>query len=155
MPQRAVLDDQKAGIAFELSVFNAGSAPARDVLIQASMFNAGPMQDQQIQLFFDNPITQGDRIAAIGPMQRIKVETAVFLARDQVKPIEMENRTLFVPLVGFNILYGWATGSGQTSASFLVGRQTAGEKLAPFRVDLGPRVSRNLAAREHELQVRR
>ena len=153
-PLRAVVDEQRAAVAFELAVFNSGSVPARDVLLEASLFNAGPAQDQQIQLFFDNPVGKGDRIPAIPPLQRVSVETAVFLQRDQVRPIEVEGRSLFVPLIGFNVLYSWGRGEGQTSASYLVGKQTSGEKLAPFRLDLGSRIFRNLAAREHELRRR-
>ncbi len=154
-PDRGVVDDQKAAIAFELSVYNSGSMPARDVLLEASLFNAGPMQDQQIQLFFDNPVARGDKIPVIPPMQRVTVNTAVFLAKDQVVPIEMEGRSLFVPMVAFNALYAWGSGRGQTSASFLVGKETTGDKLAPFRLDLGPRIFRGLAARAHSLAVRK
>ena len=154
-PDRGVVDEQKAAIAFELSVYNSGSMPARDVLLEASLFNAGPMQDQQIQLFFDNPVARGDKIPVIPPMQRVTVNTAVFLAKDQVVPIEMEGRALFVPMVAFNALYSWASGMGQTSASFLVGKETAGDKLAPFRLDLGPRIFRGLVARAHSLAVRK
>lgn len=154
-PQRAIVDEQKAAIAFELSVFNSGSAPARDVLLEASLFNAGPMQDQQIRMFFENPVAKGDRIPVIPPLQRVAVSTAVFLPREQVRPIEVEGRQLFVPLIAFNALYGWSTGSGQSSASYVVGKTTQGEKLAPFRLDLGARVFRNLEAREHELRLRK
>ena len=154
-PQRGVVDDEKAAVAFEISVLNSGSVPARDVLLEASLFNAGPMQDQQIRLFFQNPVAKGDKIPLIPPFKRITVNTAVFLARDQVKPIEIEGRTMFVPMIAFNALYGWSGGKGQTSASYLVGKKTSGEKLAPFRLDLGPRVFRNLEARTHELQLRK
>lgn len=155
-PQRAVVDDNKAAIAFELIVSNTGTVPARDVLLEASLFNAGPVQDQQIQLFFDNPVAKGDRIPVIGPNQRITVNTAVFLARDKVRPITIEGRQLFVPLVGFNALYSWGgSNSGQTSKSYLVGRKTEGEKLAPFRLDMGARVFRTLEAREHEIRLRK
>ena len=154
-PDRGVVDDQKAAIAFELSVYNSGSMPARDVLLEASLFNAGPMQDEQIQLFFDNPVARGDKIPVIPPMQRITVNTAVFLAKDQVVPIEMEGRALFVPMVAFNALYSWASGKGQTSASYLVGKETTGEKLAPFRLDLGPRIFRGLVARAHSVVLRK
>jgi hypothetical protein len=154
-PQRAVVDDQKAAIAFELSVYNSGSVPARDVLLEASLFNAGPLQDQQIRLFFENPVAKGDRIPIIPPLKKIKVDSAVSLPRDQVRPIEVEGRTLFVPMIAFNALYGWGGGEGQSSVSYLVGRVTKGEKLAPLRLDLGPRVFRGLAAREHELRLRK
>ena len=153
-PQRAMVDDAKAAIAFELTVFNSGSAPARDVLLEASLFNAGPMQDEQIRLFFENPVAKGDRIPVIPPMKKVSVNTAVFLPRDQVRPIEVEGRQLLVPMIAFNALYGWGSGKGQTSASYLVGKATQGEKLAPFRLDLGPRVFRKLEAREHELRLR-
>jgi len=89
-PDRAVVDEQKAAVAFELTVYNSGNGPARDVVIEASLFNAGPMQDQEIRLFFENPVGKGDKIPVIPPMKRITVNTAVFLARDQVRPIEME-----------------------------------------------------------------
>jgi hypothetical protein len=123
-------------------------------LLEASLFNAGPMQDQQIKLFFDNPVAKGDRIPMIPPMQRVNISTAVFLPREQVRPIEVEGRQLFVPMIAFNVLYGWTSGTGQTSTSYLIGKSTGGDKLAPFRVDLGPRVFRNLDAREHEVRLR-
>jgi len=154
-PQRGVIDEQKAAVAFELTVLNSGSVPARDVLLEASLFNAGPVQDQQIQLFYDNPVAKGDRIPVIPPLQKVSVNTAVFLARDQVRAIEIEGRELFVPMIAFNALYRWSGGEGQTSASYLVGKETKSEKLAPFRLDQGPRLYRGLAAREHQLRLRK
>lgn len=152
---RAIVDDKKAALEFHLSVFNSGSIAARNVLVEASLFNAGPHQDAQIQGFFNAPLGQGDPIEAITPMQRISIDSAVILPRDQVQPIEFEGRLLFVPLIAFNALYAWPGGGpGQTSASYLVGKQTDGEKLAPLRLDLGPRLFRNLAVREHELRLR-
>jgi len=154
-PGRAIVDEQKAAVQFELVVINSGSVPARDVLLEASLFNAGPVQDKQIQLFFDNPVAKGDRIPLIAPMQRVAVNTAVFLPRDQVRPIEFEGRAMFVPLIAFNALYAWARGEGQSSCSYLIGTQTKSEKLGAFRLDLGPRIFRNLAAREYELRLRK
>lgn len=155
VPMRAVVDEHKAAIQFELSVFNSGSVPARDVLIEGCMFNAGAAQDRQIGTFFDNPVAQGERIPVIPPLQRVAVKSAVILPREQVRPIEIEGRQLFVPLVAFNALYAWSRGTGQSSASYLVGKDTNSEKLAPFRLDLGPRMFRNLGFREHELKLRK
>lgn len=153
---RAIVDDKKAALEFHLSVFNSGSIAARNVLVEASLFNAGPHQDAQIQGFFNAPLGQGDPIEVITPMQRITIDSAVILPRDQVQPIEFEGRLLFVPLIAFSALYAWPGGGpGQTSASYLVGKQTDGEKLAPLRLDLGPRLFRNLAVREHVLQLRK
>jgi len=154
-PGRVILDGEKAVLEFEMSLFNSGSAPARDVLVEGALFNAGPMQDQQISAFFQNPIGQGNRLPLLAPLQRLSINSAITLSRAQLVPLEMEGRPLLVPLAGFNALYRWGNGSdGQTSTSYLVGKQTNGEKLAPFRLDMAPRVFRRLAAREYELRVR-
>jgi hypothetical protein len=51
-PTRCILEGQRVVVDFELELFNSGSAPARGVLVEASLFNAGPTQDQQIGSFF-------------------------------------------------------------------------------------------------------
>jgi hypothetical protein len=79
----------------------------------------------------------------------------VSLPRDQLRIFEVEKRSLFVPLIGFNAVYRWSNGKGQTSASFLVGRNTNSEKMGPFRVDQGPKTFRGLAAHEHTLRIRK
>ena len=60
-----------------------------------------------------------------------------------------------MPLIGFNALYKWSGGDGQTSTSYLIGRDTKSEKMAPLRLDLGPRTFRGLGARQHNVGVRR
>jgi hypothetical protein len=146
-PIRCVVDDDKVTFEFDLSLFNSGSAPARDVLIEATLFNAGPEQERQIAAFFDSPVGQGQRIAAIPPLQRMNLRTEVSSPRAGLQLFEIGGRHVIVPLIGFNALYKWGMSDGQTSQSFLIGRDTKTDKLAPFRMDLGPRVFRGLAAR--------
>jgi hypothetical protein len=154
-PGRVILDGDKAVVEFEMGLFNSGSAAARDVLVEGALFNAGPLQDEQITAFFQNPVGEGNRLPLLAPLQRLSIKSAIVLSRAQLVPLELEGRPLLVPLAGFNALYRWGSSSnGQTSASYLVGKQTRGEKLAPFRLDLPPRVFRGLAAREYELRVR-
>jgi len=154
VPAAAIVDNEKGAIQFEVTIYNSGSAPARDVLVEAAMFNAGPDQDQVIGQFFARPSGQGDGVT-IPPLQRMSFKSLVSLPRDQLRIFEVEKRSLFVPLVGFNAVYRWSSGQGQTSASFLVGRNTNGEKMGPFRVDQGPKTFRGLAAHEHTLRVRK
>ena len=68
---------------------------------------------------------------------------------------EAGGRKVWVPLIGFNAIYRWSGGDGQTSASYLLGRNTRGEKMAPFWVDQGGRTFSGLGGREHHLRVRR
>ena len=55
-PLRCVVDDDQVTIEFELELFNSGTAPARAVLAEASLFNAGATQDQDLAAFFANPV---------------------------------------------------------------------------------------------------
>lgn len=154
-PGRCVVEEDGATIQFDVELYNSGTAPARDVLVEASMFNAGPEQDSEIGAFFAHPVAKGDRIPAIPPLSRIAMQSAVSLTLEQMRQYEVGGRRLFVPLVGFNALYSWSGGDGQTSTSYLVGRDTDAEKMAPLRLDLGPRTFRGLGARQHNVGVRR
>jgi hypothetical protein len=155
-PVRCVLDEEKVTFEFEIGLFNSGSAPARDVLIEATLLNAGPNQYGEVAAFFARPVGQGQRIAAIPPLQRMSLRTQVSAPRNQMQIFQAGGRQVIVPLIAFNTLYRWGVVSeGQTSASFLLGRDTKGEKLAPFHVDLGPRVFRGLGVRALPQSVRK
>ena len=152
-PDRAVVTETDVMLQFDVVVINSGSAPARDLLVEARMVCAHAGQDAEIAAFFQQPIGKGDRIAVIQPLGRISLKSAVRLPLDQLHSFQVEGRTLFVPLVAFNLLY---SGDAQTSASFLVGRGTEqDEKLAPFRLDLGPRIFRGLSSRPHSMGLSR
>jgi hypothetical protein len=154
-PLRCVLEKEQVTVEFEVELFNSGSAPARAVLIEGTLFNAGPEQDEEIGRFFANPVGQGERIAVIPPLKRVALRTQVAVPSGQVHAYEMADRQVFVPLIGFNALYSWSGGEGQTSVSYLLGRDTKGEKMAPFRLDLGPRIFRGIAGRLLPTGIRR
>jgi hypothetical protein len=124
------------------------------VLVEASIFNAGPTQDQDIGAFFARPVGEGDRIDVIPPLQRMTLRTQVVAQSEKLQVLDVGGRHVFVPLIAFNTLYRWNSSEGQTSISYLLGRDTKGEKLAPFRLDLGPRVFRNVGARQLPAEVR-
>jgi hypothetical protein len=154
-PLRCVLEDERVTVEFDLELFNSGSAPARAVLAEATLFNAGPSQDQEIAAFFAAPVGEGERIPVIPPLKRIAVRTRVVAPRTQIQAYELAGREVFVPVIAFNALYEWSGGEGQTSVSYLLGRDTSGEKMAPFRLDLGPRIFRGVAGRLLPTGVRR
>ena len=146
-PLRCIVEDTRVTFEFELDIFNSGNAPARDVLVEASVFNAGPTQEQDIGAFFAHPAAQGERIAAIPPLQRMTLRSQVVAPRENVQVLEIAERQVCIPLIAFNALYRWSAGEGQTSASYLLGRDTKSAKMAPFRLDLGPRIFRGVGAR--------
>ena len=151
-PDRLLINEQEVMLQFEVVLANVGSAPARDVLVEARLFTASATQDREIGEFFQNPMSDGDRMTSIAPLGRISLKSSVRLPIDQLNRFEAKGRSLFVPLVGFNILYRSGSGDGQASASFLVGRGSEeDEKLAPFRIDIGPGAFRGLSARPHSV----
>ena len=153
-PLQCLGEDERVTFEFELELFNSGSAPAREVLAEVNLFNAGPTQDEDIGRFFARPIGQGERIPAIPPMQRVSLRPQVTVSRDQLRILEAGGRQVFVPLIAFNALYRWGGGEGQTSVAYLLGRDTKGEKLAPFRVDLGVRLFPKVGARPLPMGLR-
>ena len=155
VPLAASFNDQHGVIEFDVTLFNSGSAPARDILLEARLFNAGDDQDQVISKFFENPAVDGERIDVLQPLKRLAFRTSAKVPRDQMRVFEAGGRKVWVPLIGFNSCYRWGGGDGQTSASYLLGRNAAGGKMAPFRVDLGSRTFNGLDTREHTMRVRR
>ncbi len=153
-PSRCAIEDDKVTIDFEIEMINSGNAPARAVLVEARLVNAGPEQDSEIGQFFSNPVGQGERIDTIAPLKNVRIKSRIVTPRENVQVYDVGGRKVFVPLIAFNILYGWSRGEGQTSASYLVGRDTKTEKMAPFRVDLGPRLFRSLGQAPLPIVVR-
>jgi hypothetical protein len=160
-PTRAVIDDDFASIEFDVFILNDGEAPARNVLVEACLMNAGPEQDAEVSGFFDAPVGAGDRIASIPPMGRIGLKSAVSLPLDQIHAHKVDGRRLFVPLVAFNTLYGWAGNTGQTSASYIVGLATSekdgdgNSRMGPIELDRGPHIAADLESRRHPVGVSR
>ena len=155
-PDRALLDEQGAAIAFEVTLYNSGSAAARDVIIEAKLLNAGVSQDVELSAFFTADTAVSDPIPQIAPYARIPLRSAVRLPLEAISEYEYEGRKLFMPLVAISVRYRWSNGDGQSAAGFLVGQGNDGQdKLAPLRIDRGARSWNGLGARRYEKGVRR
>jgi len=153
-PLRCIVENDQVHFEFEVELVNSGTASARDVLIEASMINASPTQDEDLKKFFGNPVGLGERIPAIPPLKRVSLRPKLTVPLNQVRVLDAGGRKVFVPLLAFNALYDWGRGEGQTSAAYLVGRDTKSERMSPFRLDLGPRIFRGVGARELPVAVR-
>lgn len=153
-PLRCVVEDSQVIIEFEIELFNSGAAPARAVLAEASLLNAGATQEKELIGFFANPVGAGERLDSIPPMRRVNFASRVVAPRAAVQEYEVAGRKAFVPVIAFNALYEWSGGKAQTSAAYLVGRETKGDKLGPLHLDLGPRAFSSLGARALPATVR-
>lgn len=155
IPDRAFLDDQGTAIAFDVTLFNSGSAAARDVIVEARLLNAGASQDDELGAFFAAAAKPGDPIPQIAPYARIPLRSAVRLGRADIRQYEIEGRKLFVPLVAISVRYRWSSGEGHSAAGFLIGQGGEDrEKLAPLRIDQGDRSWTQLGVRRYEKGLR-
>ena len=145
-PVRCLIEEDCVVIEFELELYNAGTAPARAVLAEATLFNAGANQEQELAAFFANPVGVGERLEAIPPMKRVAFANRVVAPRSAIQEYDVGGRKALVPVLAFNALYQWSGGHAQTSAAFIVGRETKSDKLGPLGLDRMPREYRALAA---------
>lgn len=105
--------------------------------------------------FFARPVSGGDRIDILPPMQRMALRTQISVPTEQMTAYELGGRPVLLPMIAFNAVYKWGAGDGQTSASYLLGRDTKSDKMGPFRLDLGPRIFRGVGARLAPSGIRR
>jgi hypothetical protein len=155
LPMTCHIDEQQVAFEFEIDVFNSGAAPARDIAIAATLFNAGPTQEQDIAAFLAQSIDETDTLPPVPPLQRITFRTPLVVPRASLQLFDAGGRQVFVPVLAYNAVYRWSGGAGQTAGSSLIGRDTGAEKLAPLRADSGPRALGGLGARPLPTGVRK
>ncbi|MFN3726599.1 MAG: hypothetical protein ACK4SZ_09870 [Allosphingosinicella sp.] len=159
VPEKAHVDLDQSVIEFELTVRNTGGSVAKDVKLQARFFCSTDKQDQELAAYFkakpgDYKTLSMPDIPAGG---EIVMKGSVDITRDRISALKVADKLLFVPVIGVNAFYGWGTSrSGQTSKSFVIGRQpdNDNEKMGPFRLDLGARVYRTIGQRPHKVSKR-
>lgn len=146
-PIRCILSDAEIAIEFEVELLNAGSSPARSIFAEASLFNAGVGQEQELEAFFAKKNGVGDRLDRIAPLKNVLLTSRVVAPRSSIEEYELGGRKSFVPLIAINALYEWGGGKGQTAAAFLIGRDSGAEKLGPLWLDTNSREVSGLGAR--------
>lgn len=143
-------------IAYSLILHNRGDRPAQDILVRGIVGNAGAQQQALLQGFFSGqdglPLHSAVTIA---PGETIQLGGELRLTPDQIVPVEMGQRSLLIPLAAFDMGYRWESGEGEpighgrTARAFIVGQEQEppADRLAPLRLDQGPRQYRRPAAR--------
>jgi hypothetical protein len=157
--ERAKADPDESVVEFELVVRNSGCTVARNVKLQAKLICSTPDQDKEIAAFHRKKPGEHRTIDVpdLPPGQEVRMKAQVDIKRSDIKALQVEQRLLFIPLVAVNAFYEWGTArSGQTSKSFLVGREKTEptDKMAPFRLDLGPRLYHSVGQRPYKVERR-
>jgi hypothetical protein len=153
-PLACDIEADRLVIHFDVEMLNSGSSAARDLLVEVSLFNAGPTQQQDIAAFFANPAGPGERIPGIAPLKSLSIRNSIVVERSNIRMVELGGNQVYVPVVAFNVHYRGTGGDAQTSASYLVGRDTGGDKLGPLQLGK-PRQITGLGVRPLPIAVRR
>ena len=130
---------------------NVGTTTAANIRIDTKLFNAGA--ETEIKTFLGGPIHEqsGSPHVTIPPGEELRLGSTIAMAKEDVREIVVEGRSLFVPAVAIKVAYNWASGgAGRTSKSWLVGREAEqpSQKMGAFRLDLGPRIYRSVGQRQ-------
>ncbi|MDO7834521.1 hypothetical protein Q4610_05625 [Sphingobium sp. HBC34] len=142
-------------IQYGLILHNRGNRPAQDILIRGIVGNAGAQQAALLQRFFsgDDGLPLHSAVG-IAPGETVQLTGELRLAPEDIVPVTMGQRSLLIPLTAFDMAYRWDRrdadpGQGRTARAFIVGQEQEppADRLAPLRLDQGPRQYRRAAAR--------
>lgn len=158
--KRAGTNLTSATVDFELGVRNIGSVAAHDVRILVQLLTANPAQSAQLHSVFRRPVDQ-PIMAPFGldPLDTARINAVGTLASDKINRIDLDGRTMFVPILAVRAVYGWAGNKGEpgaTANAYILGIDRDGqEKMEPIWLDNGPRMADRITHRLHEIGIRR
>lgn len=152
-----------ATIGYSLTLHNRGARSAEDILIRTLIANADAGQQAHLQQFFAGAAgLPAHSTVSLAPGQSHSLTGELRLLPDQISPVQMGDRALLIPLVAFDAQYRWIdepeagpTGTGRTGRAFIIGQEKSppADRLAPFRLDQGPRQFRAPGSRATALEL--
>lgn len=128
-----------ATVAYRLIL--SANVAAQDIAVRGGMISAHSSRPAEEQLEAgDAP--QLHRVSGLGAGEIVEVTGEIRLPLSEITPIRHGDSALFVPLVRLLVT---ATIEGRPHllrAAFVIGieESASGERLQPFRLDLGPRI---------------
>ncbi len=145
--ERASSTLMNAVVGYRVIVKNRSNQQIRDLRVTGTMIQADK------NLVETAASSQGQLLHEIGDLaagQKEQVSGDIRLPLATFQPIEFQSQKLFVPLILLRFDYTDNDGNAQMQAvNYLVGTEHVPprEKMAPFRLDLGPRNFGNVAHR--------
>ena len=140
-------------IAYGLLLHNRGALAAQDVLVRGIIGNGGANQQALLDGFFIGETGLPLHAAvALAPGETLRLDGELRLAPNQIVPVPMGDRSLLIPIAAFDATYQFndvEDDKGRPARAFIVGQdqEPPAERLAPLRLDQGPRQYRRPAAR--------
>lgn len=142
IPDKATLSFTSLTVKGQLRLINNGDAPAKNLRLRATLLSANARQQQIIAAFHAGQIEVPDESlgeAKPGETLALQIEMAVPLA--ELQSFEVDNKRIMVPVFVADLAYESSGQTEKAKIACLVGKETQppASKMAPFRIDLGPR----------------
>lgn len=151
-PPRLLLDFTTLGVdvtlvnaiaRYHLGITNMADITVSDVALHGTVVQARRGMPPTIDpMRGDSLLPLLQKVSDIAPEQTQRCEGQIRLPLDQIEPIEMQGRMLFVPVVHIWIGYSGPDGTRYAvTQSFVLGEESSppGARVGPLRLDLGPR----------------
>ncbi|MFC3581838.1 hypothetical protein, partial [Sphingomonas hylomeconis] len=155
---RAGTNLTSAAVDYEVDIRNSGDAAALGIRLDLRLLSASADQDAILTALY---AAQIERPAVapfdIPPGEQVSLGGMAMLPNEAISVMALQGRGFFVPLLSLNLVYGWGTAArGQTASAYIIGIERGGAaKMAPFRLDTGPRMFDQVGIRRHTLTIDR
>lgn len=128
---------------YHLAITNMADIPVSQVALHGTVVQARRGMPPTVDpLQGDSLLPLLQHLGDIAPDTSQRCEGQMRLPLDQIEPIEMQGRLLFVPMVHIWIGYSGPDGTRYAvTQSFVIGEESEppGPRVGPLRLDLGPR----------------
>jgi hypothetical protein len=151
IPEKATISLAMLTIKGQIRIINSGAAEAKSVRLRAAIISANEQQSTQIKAFYEEPRMQSEEIGGVESGERVGMEIDLKIPLSELKSYPLGDRQLFVPIVVAHVDYFWGAHDERDEAriSCMIGREATPPKpkMAPLRLDLGPRSIAHLGQR--------
>jgi hypothetical protein len=142
IPDTATLTFTALTVKGQLRLVNTGELPVRNMRLRATLLSANRQQAEMLSAFHSGALAVSEE--ALGDAkagERIAMDIEMSVPVAELQSFEVQNRRIMVPVMAANLAYEWDGGSDAIKLACLVGKeaQPPAPKMAPFRIDLGPR----------------
>lgn len=151
-PESATVSLANLTVMGRLLIVNEGDAPAQALKLRAALTSATEYQADIVASFHaDAPTFPAETLGDAAPGERLDMQIDLQVPLTQLQSFPLGSQRLFVPIVIANLSYGWDGNEDVdvTEIACLIGReaQPPKPKMAPLRLDLGPRSFSGLGQR--------
>lgn len=133
-------------VGYRLTLRNRGAVAVEDVRIAMAMTNADAAQPAHLAAFFAAPVADPvHRLAQIAPDEAQDITGELRIGHHELRPLEVAGHALLIPVIAVAVEHA----AGRDGAAFVIGQEGASpqDRMAPFRLDQGPRHYRGIGSR--------